>query len=60
MADARNERDRLEQEDANVLKVAEFVSANDLATLMDVSVNDVIAKAMGMGMFVSINQRLTR
>ena len=58
MADARSERDRLEQEDANILRVAEFISANDLATLMDVSVNDVIAKAMGMGMFVSINQRL--
>jgi translation initiation factor IF-2 len=40
------------------LKVTEFISANDLASLMDVSVNEVIAKAMGMGMFISINQRL--
>jgi translation initiation factor IF-2 len=38
--------------------VAEFISANDLASLMDVSVNDVISACLGLGMFVSINQRL--
>ena len=41
-----------------VLKVTEFVSANDLASLMDVSVNEVISTCMSLGMFVSINQRL--
>jgi len=45
-------------EDAKTLKVTEFISANDLATLMDVSVNDVISTCMSLGMFVSINQRL--
>ena len=45
-------------EDAKILKVTEFISANDLATLMDVSVNDVISTCMSLGMFVSINQRL--
>ncbi len=40
------------------MKVTEFISANDLASLMDVSVNEVIATCMSLGMFVSINQRL--
>lgn len=47
-----------EQEAATILKVTEFISASELASLMDVSVNDVIGTCMGMGMFVSINQRL--
>jgi translation initiation factor IF-2 len=47
-----------EQEDAKTLKVTECVSANDLASLMDVSVNDIISTCMSLGMFVSINQRL--
>lgn len=45
-------------EESKVLKVTEFISANDLASLMDVSVNEVISVCMGLGMFVSINQRL--
>jgi len=44
--------------DAKTLKVTEFISANDLASFMDVSVNDVIKVCLNMGMFVSINQRL--
>ncbi|WP_133271572.1 translation initiation factor IF-2 [Hymenobacter radiodurans] len=44
--------------DAKTLKVTEFISANDLASLMDVSVNEVIKVCLSMGMFVSINQRL--
>jgi translation initiation factor IF-2 len=44
--------------DAKTLKVTEFISANDLASLMDVSVNEVIKICLNMGMFVSINQRL--
>ncbi|UOG74440.1 translation initiation factor IF-2 [Hymenobacter tibetensis] len=44
--------------DAKILKVTEFISANDLASLMDVSVNEVIKICLNMGMFVSINQRL--
>ncbi|HSY61196.1 MAG TPA: translation initiation factor IF-2 [Cytophaga sp.] len=58
MADAEEERLMAEQEDAKALKVTEFISASDLASLMDVSVNEVISKCMMMGMFVSINQRL--
>ncbi|MCL4169498.1 UNVERIFIED_CONTAM: hypothetical protein GTU68_018965, partial [Idotea baltica] len=47
-----------EQEESKVLKVTEFISANDLSTLMEVSVNEVISVCMGLGMFVAINQRL--
>ncbi len=47
-----------EQENSKILKVNEFISANDLASLMDVSVNQIISACMSLGMFVSINQRL--
>ncbi|MCU0358789.1 MAG: translation initiation factor IF-2 [Cyclobacteriaceae bacterium] len=54
-----HEREMLqEQEASKTLKVTEFISANDLASLMNVSVNDVISTCLGLGMFVSINQRL--
>ncbi|WP_140939663.1 translation initiation factor IF-2 [Sphingobacterium lumbrici] len=49
----------LEQEMmSKVLKVTEFVTANELANLMDVPVTQVIGTCMSLGMFVSINQRL--
>ncbi|SDK62421.1 translation initiation factor IF-2 [Catalinimonas alkaloidigena] len=57
-ADAREERMMQEQEASQKLRVTEFISANDLASLMNVSVNQVISACMSMGMFVSINQRL--
>jgi translation initiation factor IF-2 len=43
---------------SRVLKVTEFVTANELASLMDVSVTQIISTCMSLGMFVSINQRL--
>ena len=43
---------------AKVLKVTEFVTANELASMMDVSVTEIISTCMSIGMFVSINQRL--
>jgi len=46
------------EEDRKVLKVTEFVSANQLAQMMDVSVTEVISACMSLGLFVSINQRL--
>ncbi|MEO9965412.1 MAG: translation initiation factor IF-2 [Reichenbachiella sp.] len=58
VADAEEERLMQEQEESKTLKVTEFVSANDLASLLDVSVNDIISTCMSLGMFVSINQRL--
>jgi len=41
-----------------VIKVTEFVSANQLAQMMNVQVNEIISTCMSLGMFVSINQRL--
>ncbi len=45
-------------EESKILRVTEFISANDLASLLDVSVNEIISVCMSLGMFVSINQRL--
>ncbi len=42
----------------NKLQVTEFVSAAELASLMNVSATDVVAKCFGLGLMVSINQRL--
>lgn len=49
--------DQLELE-KSILKVTEFVTANELSKMMGVSVTDVISTCMSLGMFVSINQRL--
>jgi translation initiation factor IF-2 len=59
--DKKAERERevdVENEETKILKVTEFISANDLAALMDVTVNQIISACMSLGMFVSINQRL--
>lgn len=49
----------LEQESqSKVLKATEFVTANELASMMDVPVTQIISTCMSLGMFVSINQRL--
>ncbi|MCG8307992.1 MAG: translation initiation factor IF-2 [Cytophagales bacterium] len=58
IAEAQEKEMQKEQEASRVLKVSEFISANDLASLMDVSVNEIISVCMSLGMFVSINQRL--
>ncbi|MBW4888443.1 translation initiation factor IF-2 [Mucilaginibacter sp. HMF5004] len=56
---AMSEQDALDQELlSRVLKVTEFVTANELASMMDVSVTQIISTCMSLGMFVSINQRL--
>ena len=47
-----------EAAESKILKITEFVTANDLANLMDVPVNKVIATCMNLGVMVSINQRL--
>ena len=57
-AEAEEARLIAEDDEAKVLKVTEFIPASDLASLMDVSVNEVISACMSLGMFVSINQRL--
>ncbi len=56
---ANAEAAALEQElQSKILKVTEFVTANELAKMMDVPVTQVISTCMSLGMFVSINQRL--
>lgn len=47
-----------EQSQSKVLKLTEFVTANELATMMNISVNQVIGTCMSLGLMVSINQRL--
>lgn len=58
IAEAHEEELLREKEGAKTLQVTEFVSANDLASLMGVSVNEVISTCMSLGMVISINQRL--
>ena len=58
VAEAHEKELQREQEASKILKVNEFVSTNDLASLMNVSVNEIISAFMSLGMFVSINQRL--
>ena len=59
-ANANREREAAEEQmaESRVLKLTEFVTANDLAVMMDVPVNNVIATCMNLGVMVSINQRL--
>ena len=47
-----------EQMERSVLKVTEFVTVSELATMMDVSPMEVISACMNLGLMVSINQRL--
>jgi translation initiation factor IF-2 len=47
-----------EEMQSRVLKVTEFVTANELANMIDVPVTKIIGTCMSLGMFVSINQRL--
>ena len=56
----KREHELMEQEEmeSKVLKLTEFVTANDLANMMDVPVTQVIATCMSIGIMVSINQRL--
>ncbi|MCE1189090.1 MAG: translation initiation factor IF-2 [Ignavibacteria bacterium] len=63
----KKKRERMEEEErkeeirkseGNKISVTEFIAVNELANLMQVSVGEVISKCIGMGLMVSINQRL--
>ena len=60
--EAFEEREReeaeIEKAESKVLRLTEFVTANDLALMMDIPVNKVIGTCMNLGVMVSINQRL--
>ncbi len=62
--DRQEETQRLEAEETeregSIIRVTEFVSANELANLMGTDVGQVIAKCISLGMMVSINQRLDK
>ena len=47
-----------EEEGQKIIQVTEFVTVNELSSLMNVDVNNIISTCMALGMFVSINQRL--
>ena len=57
---SQKQQEEMEKQEAEktVLKVSEFVTVNELAVMMDVPVNEIISTCMGLGLFVSINQRL--
>ena len=57
-ASREREAAELEEAESKTLKLTEFVTANDLAVMMDVPINNVIATCMNIGVMVSINQRL--
>ena len=52
------EQEEMEQKESKTLKLTEFVTVSELATMMDISVTQVIATCMSIGIMVSINQRL--
>ena len=53
-----NEERREEKKESKILKLTEFVTVSELATMMNISVNQVIGTLMSVGIMVSINQRL--
>lgn len=54
----QREENRQKEHESHVLELTEFVTANDLANMMDVPVTDVISTCMSLGVMVAINQRL--
>lgn len=60
--EVREEEQQLQEEmqelEAGVIEVTEFITANDLAEELDVSVNDIISACMSIGLMITINQRL--
>ena len=53
-----HELQEMEEQESKILKLTEFVTANDLANMMDIPVTKVIETCMSIGIMVSINQRL--
>ncbi|MCQ2206943.1 MAG: translation initiation factor IF-2 [Paludibacteraceae bacterium] len=57
-AEQRRKQEEEENKEKGILRVTEFVTVSDIATMMDVPVVEVISKCMQLGQMVSINQRL--
>ncbi|MCD4679481.1 MAG: translation initiation factor IF-2 [Bacteroidales bacterium] len=58
LSESRQKESEKLEDGKKVIQLTEFVTANDLATLMNVQVNEIISTCMTLGLFVSINQRL--
>ena len=58
VAERMNEEFQREEQERSILKVTEFVTVAELATMMNVSATEVITACMNLGLMVSINQRL--
>jgi translation initiation factor IF-2 len=58
MAEERERQAELAEQDSSVLEVSEYITVSDLAELLDVPPTSVITACMGLGLMVSINQRL--
>lgn len=58
VSERMQEEAEMQEAEKKIVKVTEFVSANQLAQMMNVPVNEIISTCMSLGMFVSINQRL--
>ena len=58
LAEREREAAEVAAAESRTLKLTEFVTANDLASMMDVPINKVIGTCMNLGVMVSINQRL--
>ena len=50
--------DKQKEASDKVIKIAEFATSSELATLMDVPINEIVTTCMSLGMMVSMNQRL--
>ena len=57
-AKRRDDERMLQEKEAKVLQITEFITANEFANLIDVAVNGIITKSFELGIMVSINQRL--
>ncbi len=51
-------QEQIEEQEKNKIQVTEFITINELASIMDVSVTDLITTCMNLGLMVSINQRV--
>ena len=49
---------QIEEAESKIIKVTEFVTASEMATMMDVGVTEIISACMSLGMMVTMNQRL--
>ncbi len=58
VSSAHEEELKQQEKEKSILKVTEFLTANDLANMMDANVNDIIKTCLQLGLFISINQRL--